>query len=255
MKTAITALAAALAASATAMAASPAVPIDPAKPAIVLVHGAFADGSGWKQVSDSLSAKGFRVEIVQEPETSLDADVAATKRTLDLIDGPVVLVGHSWGGQVVTQAGTDPKVKSLVYLAALMPKPGESVAKLEGSMPPVNDSVKKTTDGYFYFDTEKFPAEFAGDVPVQQARFMAHSQVLLAVSAFEAPVTAAAWQDKPSFAVVPGDDHVINPALERWMYKRANAKVTEVPGSSHAVYVSHPDVVVKVIEQAVAAAR
>ncbi|MCB8882125.1 alpha/beta hydrolase [Acidisoma cellulosilytica] len=222
---------------------------------IVLVHGAFADGSGWKPVYDRLVAKGYKVSVVQEPETSLEADIAATRRVIDMADGPVVLVAHSWGGQVITGAGIDPKVKSLVYLAALMPKPGESTATLETmpQFPPPNNDVKTTPDGqYFYLDPAKYRADFAADSPASVANFMAHSQVFLSVEAFKTPVTAAAWQTKPTWAVLPTADKTINPKLERWMYDRAHAQVTVVPGSSHTVFLSHPDLVVSVIEKAAA---
>lgn len=219
---------------------------------VVLVHGAFADGSGWQPVYDRLVAKGYDVAIVQEPETSLAADVAATRRVIDQQDGPVVLVGHSWGGQVITEAGIDPKVKTLVYLAALMPKPGESTATLETMprFPAPNQDVKTTADGYFYMDPAKFRANFAADSPKPLTDFMAASQVYLAVAAFKAPAKAAAWQTKPTWSVIPTADKTINPDLERWMSARAKAKVTEVPGSSHTVFLSHPDIVVSVIEQA-----
>jgi pimeloyl-ACP methyl ester carboxylesterase len=219
---------------------------------VVLVHGAFADGSGWRPVYDRLVAKGFHVSVVQEPETSLAEDVAATRRVIDMQDGPVVLVGHSWGGQVVTEAGADPKVKSLVYLAGLMPDVGESTEKLETmpQFPPPNDDVKATSDGYFYLDPARFRADFAADSPRALTDFMAHSQVLLSEEAFKTPAKAAAWKDKPSWFVVPGKDKTINPDLERWMAKRAGSKVTNVPGSSHTVFLSHPDIVVSVIEAA-----
>lgn len=219
---------------------------------IVLVHGAFADGSGWQPVYQRLVAKGYHVAVVQEPETSLAADVAATHRVIDQQDGPVVLVGHSWGGQVITEAGINPKVKRLVYLAALMPKAGESTATLETMkrFPPPNQDVKQTSDGYFYMDPAKFAANFAADSPKALTDFMAASQVYLAVAAFKAPAKAAAWQTKPSWMVVPTEDKTINPDLERWMAARAKAKVVEVPGSSHTVFLSHPDIVVSVIEEA-----
>lgn len=219
---------------------------------VVLVHGAFADGSGWRPVYDRLVTKGYHVSIVQIPETTLEADIAATRRVIDLQDGPVVLVGHSWGGQVITDAGDDPKVKSLVYLAALMPDVGESTETLETKpqFPAPNNDVKATADGFFYMDPAKYQANFAADSPADLATFMAQSQVFLSEKAFKTPAKAAPWKTKPTWAVVPTADKTINPDLERWMYKRAKAKVTEVPGSSHTVFLSHPDVVVSVIEQA-----
>jgi pimeloyl-ACP methyl ester carboxylesterase len=219
---------------------------------VVLVHGAFADGSGWQPVYQRLVAKGYHVSIVQEPETSLVADVAATRRVIDQQPGPVVLVGHSWGGQVITEAGADPKVKRLVYLAALMPKAGESTATLETMkrFPPPNNDVKQTADGFFYLDPAKYHADFAADSPKPLADFMAASQVYLSVAAFKAPAKTAAWETKPSWMVIPTADKTINPDLERWMAARAKAKVTEVPGSSHTVFLSHPDTVVAVIEDA-----
>lgn len=219
---------------------------------VVLVHGAFADGSGWQPVYQRLVRKGFKVSVVQEPETSLEADVEATRRVIDLQDGPVVLVGHSWGGQVITEAGADDKVKALVYLAALMPDVGESTEKLETmqQFQPPNHDVKKTTDDYFYLDPSKYREDFAADSPKPLADFMANSQVFLSALAFKTAAKAAAWKDKPSWMVVPDKDRTINPDLERWMAKRAGAKVIEVPGSSHTVFLSHPDTVVAVIEKA-----
>lgn len=221
---------------------------------VVLVHGAFADGSGWRPVYDRLIRKGFTVSIVQEPETSLEADVAATRRVIEMQDGPVVLVGHSWGGQVITDAGADSKVKALVYLAALMPDVGESTETLETKpeFPPPNNDVKATADGFFYMDPAKYHENFAADSPKALAGFMAASQVMLAEKAFKTPATAAPWKTKPTYAVVAGADKTINPDLERWMYKRAGAHITEVPGSSHTVFLSHPDTVVSVIEKATA---
>ncbi|MET0937367.1 MAG: alpha/beta hydrolase [Luteibacter sp.] len=220
---------------------------------VVLVHGAFADGSGWRAVYDSLTSKGYKVSIVQIPETTLAADIEATKRVIDQQDGPTVLVGHSWGGQVITDAGVDAKVKALVYLAALVPDVGESTATLETNpkYPPPNDDVKKTADGkFFYMDFAKFRENFAADSSPALATFMAQSQVYLSVDAFGTPAKAAAWKTKPTYAVLPGADKTINMDLQRFMYDRAKAKVTTVPGSSHTVFLSHPDVVVKVIEEA-----
>ncbi|WGF89144.1 alpha/beta fold hydrolase [Marinivivus vitaminiproducens] len=223
---------------------------------VVLVHGAFADGSGWRDVHDALVAKGYRVSIVQNPETSLADDVEATRRVLDQQDGPTVLVGHSWGGQVITEAGMDSKVTSLVYLAAIVPDVGESTETLETmpAFPQPNGDVKTTADGRFYYmDPAKFRENFAADSSPELARFMARSQVVLSVEAFGTPAKAAAWKTKPSWAVLPGADKTVSMDLQRWMYQRAKAKVTEVPGSSHTVYLSHPDVVVRVIEEAAGA--
>jgi pimeloyl-ACP methyl ester carboxylesterase len=220
---------------------------------VVLVHGAFADGSGWRAVHDALVAKGYKVSIVQNPETSLPDDVAATRRVLDQQDGPTVLVGHSWGGQVITEAGTDAKVKSLVYLAAIVPDVGESTKTLETlpQFPAPNNDVKTTKDGKFYYmDPAKFRQNFAADSSPELARYMAQSQVVLSVAAFGTPAKAAAWKSKPIWAVLPGADKTVSMDLQRYMYKRAKAKVTEVPGSSHTVYLSHPDIVVSVIEAA-----
>jgi pimeloyl-ACP methyl ester carboxylesterase len=221
---------------------------------VVLVHGAFADGSGWKAVADRLTGDGFKVSIVQEPETSLQDDIQATQRILDQQDGPVVLVGHSYGGLVITDAGNDPKVKSLVYVAAFMPEAGDSLLSLAKSMPLPSEDIKATKDGYLYLDPAKFAADFAADLPKATAAFMAASQVFAAQKAFSAQTTKAAWHDKPSFAIVSTMDKAINPDLERWMYKRGGASVTEIK-SSHAVYMSNPQAVAGVIEKAAMAAR
>jgi pimeloyl-ACP methyl ester carboxylesterase len=221
---------------------------------VVLVHGAFADGSGWKAVAELLTKKGYKVSIVQQPETSLEDDVQATQRVLDQQDGPVVLVGHSYGGQVITVAGSDPKVKSLVYVAALMPEVGDSLLSLVKTMPLPNEDIKSTKDGYLYLDPARFAADFAADLPKQTAAFMAKSQVLVSEKAFSAPASKAAWHDKPSFAIVATQDKALNPDLERWMYKRAGAKITEI-AASHAVYISKPQAVVDVIEKAAQAVR
>jgi pimeloyl-ACP methyl ester carboxylesterase len=217
---------------------------------IVVVHGALADGSGWKAVSEILAHDGYKVTIVQQPQTTLADDVAATQRILDMQDGPAVLVGHSYGGAVITEAGADPKVKALVFVAAVVPDVGESTAKLASSMPAGSNDIKPTKDGFLFLEPAKFPADFAADVPLAEAEFMARSQVLVSGAAFTAPVTTASWHDKPSYGVVPGADQILNPDLERSMYKRAGAKVTEVKGSSHAVFLSHPRAVADVIEEA-----
>jgi len=239
------------AAAATLFAAAPAGAAPaPAIRNVVLVHGAFADGSGWRPVYDRLTAKGYNVSVVQEPETSLAEDIEATRRVLDLQDGPTVLVGHSWGGQIIAEAGTHAKVKALVFVAAIMPDVGESTSSLHARHPPASKGVKPTADGFLYLDAKDFHADFAHDLPKADADFMARSQVLVAASALDTPAKAAAWKDKPTYAIVAGGDRTINPVLERWMYQRAGAKVTEIAGSSHAVYLSHPDKVVAVIEAA-----
>lgn len=221
---------------------------------IVLVHGGFVDGSGWKGVYDILKKDGYNVSIVQNPTTSLADDVAVTKRVIDQLDGPVVLVGHSYGGVVVSEAGTNDKVKSVVYIAAFAPDTGESVSTLianppEGAaVPPILPPV----DGFLFLDKAKFAESFAADVEPAIAAFMADSQVPWGVEALAGAVTAPAWKVKPSHYLVAADDRMIPPAAQRLMAKRAGSTVTEVRGS-HAVYVSNPQAVADVIEQAAAA--
>ncbi len=216
---------------------------------IVLVHGAFADGSGWRRVADILGKDGYTVSMVQEPLTSLADDVAATKRVLDLQQGPVILVGHSYGGVVITQAGDAPNVVGLVYIAAFIPDLGESAVSLLGTAPAANNDMRATKDDFLYLDPAAFPADFAGDLSPAEAKFMANSQAMLAKAAGGAPVTTAAWHQKKSWALVATHDHNINPDLERRMAKRAGSTTIEVPGS-HAVYISKPKDVARLIEQA-----
>ncbi|MGD0719519.1 MAG: alpha/beta hydrolase [Roseiarcus sp.] len=216
---------------------------------VVLVHGAFADGSGWKPVADILREDGYTVSIVQEPETSLADDVAATNRILDRQSGPAVLVGHSYGGAVITEAGANAHVASLVYVAAFAPDEGEKLGPLLGSIAPAATSIAPTADGYLLVDPAKFPTDFAADLPVAEAQFMAISQVPVNAGALGTPITAPAWKTKPSYGIVATQDRMINPDLERSMYKRAGAKVTEIKGS-HAVFFSQPRAVANVIEQA-----
>jgi pimeloyl-ACP methyl ester carboxylesterase len=222
---------------------------------IVLVHGAWADGSGWQPVADLLTQKGFRVTIVQEPETTFADDVAATRRILSLQDGPAVLVAHSYGGAVITEAGNDPHVAALVYVAAHMPDAGENEAD-DGKRFPSDlgksGAIKKTSDGFTYLDPEKFHEFFCADLPDAQAAAMARSQVFNFADNFKAPITTAAWRTKPSWMIVAGADRTINPDLERWYATRAKSHTTEVPGASHSVYVSHPNEVAAAIEQAAA---
>jgi pimeloyl-ACP methyl ester carboxylesterase len=216
---------------------------------IVLVHGAFADGSGWQRVADILSKDGYAVSVVQEPLTSLADDVAATKRVLDLQQGPVVLVGHSYGGVVITEAGNAPNVVGLVYIAAFIPDKGESAVSLLSQAAPANNDMRATKDDFLYLDPAAFPADFAADLAPAQASFMAHSQAMAAKAAAGAPVTAAAWHHKKSWALVATNDHNINPDLERTMAKRAGSETIEVPGS-HAVYISKAEEVARLIERA-----
>jgi pimeloyl-ACP methyl ester carboxylesterase len=222
---------------------------------IVLVHGAWADGSGWKGVYDILVKDGYKVSIVQEPETSFKDDVAATKRVLALQDGPSILVAHSYGGAVITEAGTDPAVAGLVYIAAHMPDTGENEAD-DGKRFPSDLSkstaIKKTADGFTYLDPAQFHEYFAADLPAEQAAFMARSQVFNLADNFKAVITAAAWRSKPSWALVAAADRTINPDLERWYATRAKSQKVEVAGASHSVYVSHPKEVAALIEEAAA---
>lgn len=223
---------------------------------IVLVHGALVDGSGWRPVYDILKKDGYAVSIVQEPLTSLDEDVAATQRVLDQQVGPVVLVGQSYGGTVITVAGTDPKVKALVYVAAMQPDKGESSAELNATMPPAsNNDLTASKDGkYYFFPPARFPALVAADVPSDRTQFMADSQMHMAAASFMAKLPAAAWRDKPSYAIVATDDKSINPQLQRFMSKRAGSEVTEVR-ASHAVFLSQPKLVAEVIERAARAVK
>jgi len=220
---------------------------------IVLVHGAWADGSGWKGVYDILVKDGYNVTIVQEPETTFQEDVAATKRALALQDGPCILVAHSYGGAVITEAGTDSSVVGLVYIAAHMPDAGENESD-DGKRFPSDlsksNAIKKTADGFTYLDPGQFHEYFAADLSAEQAAFMARSQVLNKADNFKAVITTPAWRTKPSWMLVAGSDKTINPDLERWYATRANSHKVEVSGASHAVYVSRPKEVAAVIEEA-----
>jgi pimeloyl-ACP methyl ester carboxylesterase len=220
---------------------------------IVLVHGAWADGSGWSGVYDILVRDGFKVSIVQEPETSFQDDVTAVKRILALQDGPSILVAHSYGGAVITEAGTDPSVTGLVYVAAHMPDAGENEAD-DGKRFPSDLSksgaIMKTADGFTYLDSTKFHEYFAADLSAEQAAFMARSQVLNAADNFKAVITMPAWRSKPSWVLVAANDRTINPDLERWYAKRAHSHTVEVAGASHSVYLSHPREVADLIESA-----
>ena len=217
---------------------------------IVIVHGAFADASGWRGVADVLVEKGFDVTLVQNPITSLQADVDATRRVLDLQDGPVLLVAHSYGGVVITEAGNRPEVVGLVYVAAYQPEVGESASSLGQKMPAAGRSVRGLGDGAFLqYDPLLFAQNFAADVPKADAEFMARSQVFPSKAALSAQVTQPAWRSRPSWAIVATEDRTINPDLERWMAARAGSKVVEIKGS-HAVFVAQPRAVADVIVDA-----
>ena len=225
---------------------------------VVLVHGAWADGSGWKGVYDILVKGGYNVTIVQEPETTFKEDVAATKRAIAQQDGPCILVAHSYGGSVITEAGTDPKVVGLVYIAAHMPDAGESEADNGKRFPSdlsKSTAMKVAPDGFTYLDPAQFHTYFAADLPAEQAAFMARSQVFNQAENFKAVITTPAWKAKPSWMLVAGSDRVINPELERWYAKRANSRVVEVAGASHCVYISRPKEVAALIEEAAKDAR
>ena len=223
---------------------------------VVLVHGGFADGSGWRGVYDILKRDGYTVTIVQNPTISLAADVAATRSAIAAQDGPVVLVGHSYGGVVVSEAGADPKVERLVYIAAFAPDTGKSVQTLIANPPagaPV-PPILPPQDGFLFLDREKFAASFAADVDAAAAAFMANSQVPWGVEALAGVVTEPAWRTKPSWYLVATDDRMIPPDAQRAMARRAGATVTETPGS-HAIYVSNPAAVAAVVERAAAVAE
>jgi pimeloyl-ACP methyl ester carboxylesterase len=220
---------------------------------VVLVHGGFVDGSGWEGVYHQLKKDGYDVTIVQNPTTSLADDVAVTKRAIAAAPGNVILVGHSYGGVVVSEAGTDPKVAAVVYIAAFAPDAGESVSTLIANPPPgaAVPPILPPVDGFLMLDKAKFAASFAADVRPSLASFMADSQVPWGVAALEGKVTEPAWRVKPSWYLVATDDKMIPPPAQRNMATRAQATTVEVPGS-HAVYVSDPGAVAKLIEQAAA---
>ena len=223
---------------------------------VVLVHGAFVDASGWRPVYDRLTKDGYEVLVVQNPTITLKDDVAATEHAIAAARHPVILVGHSYGGSVITEAGNDPKVRSLVYLAAFAPDAGESVAKLAATPVPGEPSAPllPPKDGFLIVDPAKFPAAFAADVDAGTTAFMARSQVPWGVNAVGGVITSPAWKSKPSHFLVTTQDHMIPPSAQRTMAKRAGAKTQEI-ASSHAVMMSHPDEVATFIEGADGASR
>ncbi|MGX5682283.1 alpha/beta fold hydrolase [Schumannella luteola] len=222
---------------------------------VVLVHGAFADGSGWRGVYDDLTARGFRVTVVQNPLTSFADDVAATRRVLDRQDGPTILVGHSWGGTVITEAGTHDKVAGLVYVAALIPDSGETSGQQYEGFAPTPEFVIDIDDaGFGFLNLEKFAIGFAADMSEADAAFLRDSQVPVNMAVFGEPVTTAAWREKPSWAVIATEDNAFDPAMLRHMAERSGSPITTVPGS-HAVYATQAAAVADVIAAAASSAR
>lgn len=221
---------------------------------IVLVHGGFVDGAGWEGVYKILKKRGYNVSIVQNPTISLKDDVAVTKRILAAQDGPAILVGHSYGGAVITEAGNDPKVAGLVYITAFAPDKGESVATLIKDPPPGAPvpPILPPQDGFLFLDQKAFPASFAGDVDPEKAAFMADSQVPWGLEALNGAISEPAWRTKPSWYLVVTADKMIPPEAQRAMSKRAGSKSVEVRGS-HAIYVSQPEAVADLIEEAATA--
>ena len=220
-------------------------------PSVVLVHGGFVDGSGWQPVYRLLRNDGCAVGVVQNPTLSLDDDVAATRLVIDELDGPVVLVGHSYGGAVITEAGNDPKVAALVYIAAFAPDAGESLSTLIANPPPGAPvpPILPPREGFLFLDRDKFHASFAGDVAGDVAEFMADSQVPWGVDALGATITGPAWRTKPSWYLLTTQDRMIPPPAQRMMAERAGATVVQVP-ASHSVFLSHPEAVAGLIQTA-----
>ena len=217
---------------------------------IVLVHGAFVDGSGWKPVYEILVKAGYNVIIVQQSLDSYANDVAAVNRVLAMQNGPCILVAHSYGGAIITEAGNDSCVVGLVYIAAHTPDKGESEAGNGKLYPPEYKSLKKTGAGYDYIEPSRFYPDFAADLPREQAEFMAHSQMFVADEVFHAVITNPAWRVKPSWYMVAKSDRIINPDLERKYAKRANSYTLEIEGASHSVFASHPKEVAQLIIEA-----
>lgn len=232
-----------------ARAADP-IPVNQPVKNIVLVHGAFADGSGWRGVYDRLTERGYRVTIVQNPLTSLEDDVAATRRALERQSGPAILVGHSWGGTVITEAGVHPNVAGLVYVSALSPDAGETTAQqYEGFAPATEFVLDKAPDGFAFVDRDKFKAGFADDASDADVAFMRDSQVPINLSAFGTRLKNAAWRTRPSWAVIASEDKAFDQAMLDHMAKRIGAKVTKV-SASHALFMTQAEVVADVIDEA-----
>ena len=221
---------------------------------VVLVHGAFADGSGWEAVAKILEKDGYKVSVPQPPETSYAEDQKYTKTAIDAMGGPVVLVGHSYGGSIITEAGNDPNVSALVYLAAFALDDGESCASIEQALPQASKAFKPDSNGNWWIDQAHFAADFAPDVAPEVSHFMAVSQVPISTNSFTHKVTSPAWKTKPTWYMVATADRSINPLQQRMMAKRAHAKTIEV-NASHVVYMSHPKETAKFIEEAATSIR
>jgi pimeloyl-ACP methyl ester carboxylesterase len=217
---------------------------------IVLVHGAFVDGSGWKAVYDILVKKGYHVSVVQQPLTSFQDDLAAVQRVLDMQTGPCILVGHSYAGGLITEAGNNPHVVGLVYIAAHAPDKGESQADNGKRFPPVYKSLQKLASGFDYIDPANFYLDFAADLPKEKAEFMADAQTPTADAVFHADILNPAWRLKPSWYMVAGADRIISPDLQRMYAKRANSSTVEVPSASHSIFESHPKEIAQLIIEA-----
>jgi pimeloyl-ACP methyl ester carboxylesterase len=221
---------------------------------VVLVHGAFADGSGWDAVAKILEKDGYTVSVAQPPETSYADDQKYTKAAIDAMGGPVVLVGHSYGGSIISEAGNDPNVAALVYIAAFALDEGESCASIETAVPQASKAFKPDSNGNWWIEQDHFAADFAADIPPAQAHFMAIAQVPISTDSFTHKVTNPAWKNKPTWYMVASSDRSINPQQERMMAKRANAKTVEV-NASHVAYMSHPKEAAKLIEEAASSAH
>ncbi|MEQ5837883.1 alpha/beta hydrolase [Paraburkholderia acidicola] len=221
---------------------------------VVLVHSALVDGSSWRGVYENLTKDGYHVSIVAHTQTALVDDVAATRRVIEQQDGPVVLVGASYGGSIITEAGVDPKVKALVYVAAMQPDVGESLIDLANRIPAASKNLLPDTHGFLSLDPKVFRADFCPDVPEAEAQFLSIGQMPLSIAAASAKTTVAAWHDKPAYGVVATQDRLINPDLERFMYKRGNDTIVEIQ-ASHGVFLSQPQAVAEVIERAAKQAR
>ena len=228
-------------------------PQDGSQPSVVLVHGAWADGSGWRGVYDLLKQAGHEVRVVQNPTVALQDDVAATKMIIGEQSEPVVLVGHSYGGTVITEVGNHPNVAALVYIAGWVPDAGESqetlIARIPSGVPSAGDLILPPQDGFLLLDREKFHESFAGDLSADEGAFMADSQVPWGLEALSGTISEAAWRSKPSWYLVSTEDRMIPPQHQRWMSERAGMSVEEAAGS-HAIYVSQPAAVAELIEKA-----